>query len=233
MFYAPALTLGGGENILFFLKAPATDDWAIGSGKGVTNGNFVIWHDTGNAAAMVIDTNRNVGIGTANPGAKLEVAGNILMSAAGATITMNAGGPTISVPTGNVLAFGTSGLERVRIDNLGNVGIGTPNPGAYKLAVKGKIHAEEVVVDTGWADFVFKKGYDLMPLEKVAKHIEESGHLPGIPTEREVKENGVSIGQIQSKLLQKIEEMTLYVIDLKKENDQLKERISLLENKSR
>ena len=128
--------------------------------------------------------------------------------------------------------------DRMIIGQGGNVGIGTANPGIYKLAVKGKIHAEEVVVDTGWADFVFKKDYDLMPLEQVAKHIAESGHLPGIPTEQEVKENGVSLGQVQSTLLQKIEEMTLYVIDLKKdsdllkkENETLKERISSLENR--
>ncbi len=132
-----------------------------------------------------------------------------------------------------------SNSSGITIDTSGNVGIGTTDPGVYKLAVKGKIHAEEVVVDTGWADFVFKKDYDLMPLEKVARHIEEEGHLPGIPTEREVQENGVSIGQIQSKLLQKIEEMTLYVIGLKKEgdllrkeNETLKERISSLEDKS-
>ena len=180
----------------------------------------------------------NVGIGTTTPNMPLVIKGDGSANAVGFNDAANVqrgsifvSSATLGLNASTKLYLTANGLG-ITVDTSGNVGIGTTDPGAYKLAVKGKIHAEEVVVDTGWADFVFKKDYDLMPLEKVARHIEEKGHLPGIPTEREVKENGVSIGQIQSKLLQKIEEMTLYVIDLKKENEQLKERISLLENKS-
>ena len=72
------------------------------------------------------------------------------------------------------------------VSNSGNVGIGITNPGTYKLAVKGKIRAEEIKVETGWADYVFKEDYNLPSLEEVAQHIKEKGHLPNIPSAKEV-----------------------------------------------
>jgi len=101
------------------------------------------------------------------------------------------------------------------------VGIGTWNPGDYKLAVKGKIRAEEVKVETGWADYVFQEGYDLPTLEEVEQHIQEKGHLINIPSAQEVAEHGVQLGEMNKLLLEKIEELTLYVIDLKKAQEQL------------
>jgi hypothetical protein len=68
-----------------------------------------------------------------------------------------------------------------------------------------------------------------MPLDKLEKHIKANKSLPGIPTEKEVLENGVKVGDMQAKLLEKVEELTLYVIELKKENEELKDRISALE----
>ncbi|URC11349.1 hypothetical protein [Flavobacterium sp. B183] len=104
----------------------------------------------------------------------------------------------------------------------GNVGIGEINP-KNKLDVKGVIHSQEVKVDMlGWSDFVFKKEYDLPTLAEVEKHIREKGHLENIPSEKEVLENGINLGEMNAKLLQKIEELTLYMIDIKKENDQMK-----------
>ncbi len=112
----------------------------------------------------------------------------------------------------------------------GNVGIGTANPGTYKLAVKGKIHSEEVVVETGWSDFVFDDHYKLKTLAEVEKYIAAHRHLPDIPSAEEVGAQGLSVGQMQAKLLQKIEELTLYVIELKKENQVLEARLSGLED---
>jgi len=109
--------------------------------------------------------------------------------------------------------------------NSGSVGIGTDSPGTYKLAVEGKIGAHEVVVTTdGWADFVFEKDYNLMPLNELDNYIQENKHLPEIPTTAEVEENGISVGEMNAKLLQKIEELTLYIIEQDK-------RIEKLENK--
>ncbi len=110
----------------------------------------------------------------------------------------------------------------LRIAENGHVGIGTPHPGAFRLAVNGSVRAKEVIVDTGWADFVFEDEYPLMPLAEVAQHIAENGHLPDIPSAQEVEANGVSVGDMQAKLLQKVEELTLYVIDLEQKNDALR-----------
>jgi len=115
------------------------------------------------------------------------------------------------------------------IKNGGSVGIGTLNPGSYKLAVNGTIRAKEVIVDTGWSDYVFKPDYKLASLSEVEGAIKKEGHLPGIPSAADVAEHGISVGDMQSKLLAKVEELTLHLIELKKENDQLKSRVAKLE----
>lgn len=132
------------------------------------------------------------------------------------------------------------------INSNGQTGIGTTSMGTHQLAVEGTIGAREIKVEaSGWSDFVFENGYDLRTLEEVEGHINENGHLPEIPSEAEVTENGINLGEMNAKLLQKIEELTLYMIDmnkqmktqaaeienLKSENSELKEKVNSLENK--
>jgi len=114
----------------------------------------------------------------------------------------------------------------------GNVGIGVLHSN-NKLDVNGTIHSKEVKVDmSGWSDFVFKKEYNLPTLEQVEKHIAEKGHLENIPSEKEVLENGISLGEMNAKLLRKIEELTLYVIEMKKKNESMeKEILNLKQNR--
>jgi hypothetical protein len=112
------------------------------------------------------------------------------------------------------------------INCIGNVGIGTLNP-TEKLSVNGNIKCKQVEVSlTGWSDFVFDEDYKLMPLEELDQYLKEHKHLPDVPSAEEVISNGNNLGEMDAILLQKIEELTLYVIELKKENEQLKQIIS-------
>ncbi|MBN1131251.1 MAG: hypothetical protein JXA71_19835 [Chitinispirillaceae bacterium] len=117
------------------------------------------------------------------------------------------------------------------------VGIGTstiPGGSSTMLAVNGTIYAKEVKVTAqGWPDHVFKPGYDLKPLREVEAFIMKNSHLEGIPSEKEVMTSGVPMGEMQAKLLRKIEETTLYLIEMKKENEQLKARLNVVEQKVR
>jgi len=99
---------------------------------------------------------------------------------------------------------------------LSSLAIGTTDSGGYKLAVKGKIRAEEIKVETGWADYVFREGYRLPTLIEVEKHIKEKGHLINIPSAKEVEQNGIELGEMNKLLLEKIEELTLYTIQQEK-----------------
>ncbi len=117
------------------------------------------------------------------------------------------------------------------ISHSGTVGIGTTSTGSHKLAIEGSVGAREVHVEaTGWSDFVFKDNYNLISLEELEKFIERNGHLPDIPNETEVMENGIDLGQMNAKLLQKIEELTLYIIDQNKELKAQKGEIDILKD---
>ncbi len=115
----------------------------------------------------------------------------------------------------------------------GGVGIGTTDPGPYKLAVEGPIGARSIKVTLAnpWADYVFDKNYKLRSLYALESYIKLNNHLPGIPSATEVQKEGLDLAQMNAKLLEKIEELTLYVIELKKENEKIKNDIKRLNNK--
>jgi len=109
----------------------------------------------------------------------------------------------------------------------------------YTLAVNGKAIAEEVQVmtRTTWPDYVFTEDYELMPLTELEEEIETLGHLPGVPSASEVEENGHALGKMDAILLEKVEELTLHLIELNKEvstlrteNTNLKSEVETLKN---
>lgn len=132
------------------------------------------------------------------------------------------------------IILGTSGFERMRIASNGNIGIGTISPTA-KLAVNGDIKALRVKVTSNaadWPDYVFSATYQLPGLLELEDYINKHQHLPGVPSVEEVKKEGsVDLGNMNEILLRKVEELTLYMIELKKENTALKGRLESLEAK--
>ena len=211
---------------------------------------------------MRIDKLGNVGIGTTSPIGNLDVIGNndsaFMMLAAGTTLTGGDANLFFSEDhdgtygmkfqydggTNQMYLLGKANSTiygpHLSVDrNTGELGVGTTDvPTGYKMAVAGKLIAEEITValQANWPDYVFANDYDLMPLEEVENSIETNGHLPGMPSALEVEENGVQVGEMQRMMMEKIEELTLYMIELKKdnkelgtENESLKDRLTRLE----
>ncbi|WP_282159745.1 beta strand repeat-containing protein [Ulvibacterium marinum] len=124
-----------------------------------------------------------------------------------------------------------------------NLGIGTTNTQGYRLAIAGNAIAESMKVElqANWPDFVFNESFELPSLEEVAQYIKDKGHLKGIPSAQEVRQTGIDLGDMNARLLQKIEELTLYTIKqemelkaLKKENKKIQvltERLEALERR--
>jgi hypothetical protein len=190
-----------------------------------------------------ISTSGNVGIGTANPIRKLHVYDpsgwtEVLIESTYNNASNGRLWGFMANPTNGQLVIRaangslSSAMGVITLDPSGSVGIGTSELGTNKLAVNGTVRAKEVVVETtGWSDYVFADNYDLKPLSEVEQQIKQHGHLAGIPSAAEVAEKGVGVGEMQAKLLAKVEELTLHLIDLKKENEALKARVAALENK--
>ncbi|MDD6211035.1 MAG: hypothetical protein PUB21_10570 [Bacteroidales bacterium] len=134
-------------------------------------------------------------------------------------------------PNDNIQSWGNEANTYMTLKS-GNLGIGVTNP-TRKLEVNGTIRAKEVIVETtgSWADYVFDKDYKLPSLAEVENHIKEYQHLPEIPSAAEVNTNGVNLAEMNVKLLQKVEELTLYIIEQDKSISLLKEEVDLLKSK--
>ena len=126
-------------------------------------------------------------------------------------------------PARNIQSWGDLGNTYVTIAQ-GNVGIGTPDTKGYKLAVAGNVVAESITVKTrgSWPDYVFQSAYALKPLSEVKAFIDQNQHLPDFPSAIEVGEKGQDIGEINKLLTKKVEELTLYLIKMNEEIQELK-----------
>ena len=202
------------------------------------NGNWQAWK-----RIITADSNGKLGLGTTSPLELLDVSGvgmrvgsrgynlptqayiNIYEggSSHGARLFLNGSTNTFTIKTrlssvdSDVLTIPYAG------DNAGNVGIGTNNPSA-KLSVNGNIFAKEVKVKTDISvpDYVFEENYKLRTLEETNAYIKQHKHLPEIPSAAEIGANGFELGDMDMKLLKKVEELTLYLIQMQEEIKQLK-----------
>ena len=172
----------------------------------------------------------NVGIGEGNPAANLSIVDNRPLISLGSTVTNNGmrfeyyePGQELRVQRSHQNG-GYDGATLMTIERAGNVGIGTTNP-THKLAVNGTIRAKEVIVDSGWSDYVFEDDYRLAPLAEVEAHIAAHGHLPGIPSATEIEQNGAKLSELVTLQMAKIEELTLHLIEKEKQLSSANERI--------
>jgi hypothetical protein len=168
--------------------------------------------------------NGNVGIGTNDPQAKLDVNGSFKAQSAAITGVITANSAVINYQLN---------ASRASIGQLGALSaVITEDISARNADFNGLIRTKEVNVTLdGWPDYVFEEDYDLMPLNEVKQYIKENSRLPEIPSAKEVEENGVKLGEMQKKLLLKIEELTLYILqqnekmtDLQNQIDELKKQ---------
>ena len=190
--------------------------------------------------------NGMMGLGTSFPSSKLHVVGtggfSIDLKVNGRISTgdaQNGGGMWVSEANGmfvgqssaNSLGFFNNGWGFV-LNSSGNVGVGTISPDE-KLTVNGKIHATSIKIESTvpTPDYVFENSYQLLSLEEIKAYIDKNKHLPEVPSAKEIEKNGIDVGEMNMLLLKKVEELTLYVIELKKRDQIQQAEIELLMKK--
>ena len=193
----------------------------------------------GPSGGLTIAPNGNVGIGIPTPQAKLDVGGAFKAQSAtvnGATTINGALTAQSATVNGATTIHGALTAQSATVNGATTIhGALTAQSAtiietltanllkAPKAEIKGKIKAQEVEVTlSGWSDFVFEDDYPLMSLQETEQFIKEHKHLPAVPSAAEVEANGVNLGEMNAILIQKVEELTLYVLDLQKQINELK-----------
>lgn len=253
---------GATNGIYFFRDQQAATTGSAAYGIQFTDGTNAFDWVMGGVSQLHLSSNGNVGIGTTNPTAKLDIRGGVSIGGQGEKLILQRASD-LEIVDSNPRYYDVNGRAATRmamfmdngVANLvadlngefdrggyfsmvckggiwlnpegGKVGVGTTTPDQM-LTVKGAIHATEVIVDASiaandirvtpkaWADHVFDDTYRVAPLREVEQEIKAHKHLPGIPSAAEVAERGVSVGDMQARLLAKIEELTLHQIEQEK-----------------
>ena len=192
-----------GNNTGAHLLSTPTGATAVGYNTLITQDHSVILGRASNTAVRV-------GIGTMEPEMKLHIAGG--------------GQDMLRVSNGGNDALVVEADRDVIIDHELLINTTTGKPG-YQMSVDGRVACEEVLVQNSndWPDYVFEKDYDLLPMPELKDYLEREKHLPGIPSAKEVDAEGFELGEMQRRLLEKVEELTLYILELE-------ERLAKVEN---
>jgi hypothetical protein len=241
--YNATLGSGAGQN-----NTSGTQNTLIGAAAGYNNatgfGNVYLGNNAGFGSNGAPGGNYNVAAGTESGRVIKDGKYNVFLGyRSGYNNSSGAG----NVFLGNDAGYSETGSDKLYIDNTttstpliygefnqNKVGINTnqlpnsvggANTSAYSLYVKGGILTEEIRVRTGWADYVFDADYKLLPIEQVESFIKKNGHLPNVPSEKQVKDEGIELGDIARIQQEKIEELTLYIIKLQKQVDALSEKL--------
>ena len=226
----------------------------IGSGTSSSTNTFLLRNNVGDTLLRVRDDGRmGIGYNGSSYGRIMNVGGTGINFY---TANEAAFGGAVFPTDTSLILWSNSGANNYLVlqPSWGNTGVGTYTPNAklhvngtmliggnsdriatgYNLSVAGKIIAEEVKVQlkASWPDYVFADNYNLMPIEDLEKSIRQHKHLPNIPAAAEVEKEGISLGDMNKRLMEKVEELTLYIIDLNKKNNALTERVQQLEQKT-
>ena len=240
----------GGPMFVFNGPTSPNGDWGVEytGGTAVANSGLNFWKPYGSTNAnnniLFLHDNNKVGIGTDNPSARLTIdawADDALQ------INIDNGKTGIEVKnkTYNKTVFKTVSNGRTEINMHG----ATPSAAVEALIIRdlatnkinfkvksdGYVYSREINVmptNITFPDYVFDKKYNLMSIENLNNYINKNKHLPNIPSAKQVEKDGINIAEMQIKQMEKIEEAFLYIIQLKKENEELKERLIKLENKN-
>jgi len=176
--------------------------------RGIFSSSTIDLDKSASNPALFLTQGNNVGIGTKTPAKKLDVAGSFKATSATIDNTLSA----------NELTVNSASVTKILSTN--------------DLKVSGLLCAKEVRVQLSgnpcWPDYVFSKDYNLLPLSEVEQFINENHHLPNIPSAAEVEENGINIGEMNAKLLLKVEELTLYLLQQEKKMLELQKQINEL-----
>jgi hypothetical protein len=214
------------------------------------NGYMMMGFGTAGGTNLIIDNNEIIvrsGYSTAgnlylqNNGGDLTIGARTTINKGGEALKLDGNDPAINLydngvqkgyiwQTGNNLQIGTSDAVGKVIINTNKMQISTSLnlPDGYRLGVGGKILCEEVRVklqSSGWPDYVFSDDYKLMSLQDLGKFIQQHKHMPNIPAAKEIDANGLELGDMQKRLMEKIEELTLYILKQQQEIDALKTAI--------
>jgi hypothetical protein len=201
------------------------------------NGGWADMHfQTDGTTRMFLERAGKLGIGTLSPLSKLHIEGGVDASntSHGYFMTGPVTSTNIIIDNNEIMARNNGEASYLYINhNGGTVHLGPGNPAVgYQLSVRGKIMSEELRIDNyvDWPDYVFEENYPLPSLDELRFSIRKSGHLPGFPSASEVKETGIDVGEMQKKLLEKIEELTLYILQLNEQNKILKKEMDALKS---